>query len=75
MMNLKKRLRKLEAEIINDSEFCQCLNTLKHEIIFQKDDVQTVQKAIPSGCDKCGKPIEKQIIVVNFVKPRNQSLN
>ncbi len=72
-MQLKNRLATLEKQLIgNDSEFCACPNTPKIEFIERRGEtdtiINTITNAVADSCGTCGKPIEKQTIVIDFVK-------
>jgi hypothetical protein len=52
MSNIHNRLKKLESEVIEDSEFCACEKEFKFQIITcPEDDTQT-----PGACEVCSKP-------------------
>ncbi len=70
-MNIKNRLKKLQNQIIgNDSDLCVCPDAKRFEFIERRNETDTLINAGSSFCEKCGKPIEKQTIVINFVKPK-----
>ncbi len=69
-MQLKNRLKKMEKQLITSGEFCACPDTQKHEIVIRRGEVNTIEKPIADSCGKCGKPIEKQTIIIDFVKAK-----
>ncbi len=77
-MQLKARIKRIESRIkINHSPFCACKNYAGisaplTEIVFERNGVQTVDNPVANYCEKCGKPIEKQQIIICFVKSREQ---
>jgi hypothetical protein len=71
-VNILNRLKKIESRIERDSAFCECPGIQKHEIIFRRDGINTIENPVAEFCDNCGKPIVKQIIIVNFVEAKNE---
>ncbi len=70
-MNIKNRLKLLQSRIIKeDSEYCACPDAKRFEFLERRDETDTLINAASGFCEKCGKPIEKQTIVINFVKPK-----
>lgn len=72
-MNIKNRLKKLEVGANVGSEFCECFP--KYTEIWQQtinedstDYTEPVLmgEAQPDFCEKCGKPVNKQQIIVCF---------
>jgi ssDNA-binding Zn-finger/Zn-ribbon topoisomerase 1 len=53
---------------IGGGEFCACTDTPKTEFILRRGETDTVTNAVADTCEKCGKPIEKQTIIIDFVK-------
>ena len=69
-MNIKNRLRRLEDAGVG-SEFCACPNTRKYEVIeCHEGKPDVINVAVADACDACGKAIQKQTIIVEFVKPK-----
>ncbi len=72
-MNIKSRLKTLEKKVIKPfSPFCACESYNgkvypRYEISYEKNGKQTVEKPIPDFCERCGKPIEKQQLIIQFV--------
>lgn len=72
-MNIKNRLAKIESKVkINYSPFCACQiykgKVYPHcEIALEINGVQTVKNPISEFCEKCGKPVEIERIVICFV--------
>ncbi len=67
-MQLKNRLKKMEKQLITSSEFCACPDTPKFEFIERRGETDTVTNAVGASCGKCGKPVEKQTIIIEYVK-------
>ena len=79
-MSIKNRLKKLQIQIIgNDSEFCGCKKELKTIVIVPSPDggkmtldgkpyIKPSCEETPEFCERCRKPIEKQVIIVRGVK-------
>ncbi len=69
-MQFRNRLKKMEKEL-NVSEFCGCVDTPKFEFIERHDgEPDTVSSAVADVCEQCLKPIEKQIIIINYIKSK-----
>jgi ssDNA-binding Zn-finger/Zn-ribbon topoisomerase 1 len=68
-MQLKNRLKKMEKQL-NVSEFCGCPDTPKLEFIERRggETDTVITSSVADSCEQCRKPIEKQIIVINYVK-------
>ncbi len=90
-MNLKTRIKKLEAEIIDISAFCLCNGKEPQVEIRRKtadydayatgvyvpyqdsetaeafDRVTENEKPTLENCLKCGKPVNKRLIILNLV--------
>jgi len=69
-MQLKNRLKKMEKQLNVGGEFCECRTTQKTESIHRKDGFDTVQNIFSEFCEECSKPIEKQTIIINFVREK-----
>ncbi len=69
-MHLKNRLKKMEKQLNIGFQFCECRETSKYEIIHRQNGIDTIQNAVSEFCEQCCKPIEKQIIIVDFVRPK-----
>ncbi len=69
-MQLKNRLKKMEKLLITSGKFCACPDTPKFEFIERHGETDTITNAVGAFCEKCGKPIEKQTIIIDFVKPK-----
>ncbi len=69
-MQLKNRLKKMEKQLITSGEVCACPDTPKFELIERRGETDTVTNAVADSCEKCGKPIEKQTIIIDFVKAK-----
>jgi hypothetical protein len=67
-MQLKNRLKKIEQQLNVSDEFCACTDTPKTEIILRRGETDTITSAVAGSCEKCGKPVEKQTIILDFVK-------
>jgi hypothetical protein len=91
-MNILNRLKKLETEIVGDSEFCACNGTeQKFEIqtrtveynayatgkyqAYQNSETakerELEQEAEPptvENCPACRKPINKRVIILEYIK-------
>jgi hypothetical protein len=67
MQTTKNRLQKLET-LASDSTVCSCLDTPKFEFIERHGETDTITNAVADSCEKCGKPVEKQTIIIDFVK-------
>ena len=74
MMNLKTRIAKIEKAIAPGNGFCQCRDVRKKEIWFadlsaESDTTEPSFEGqpVPDTCEKCRRPIEKQIIVLQLV--------
>ena len=52
-MNIKNRIRKLEAEAMPGSEFCRCESVPRFISVTE----QTAAPTLPEKCEKCGKLI------------------
>lgn len=63
-MNVLNRLKNLETKT-NTSEVCECLG-VKTEIRLNVDGIETCENPLPDFCDKCRKPLEKAIIILDF---------
>jgi hypothetical protein len=77
-MQLKARIKRIESRVkINDSPFCACESYKGKvypacEIVLETNGVQTIENPVADFCERCRKPIEKQQIIVCFVKSREQ---
>jgi ssDNA-binding Zn-finger/Zn-ribbon topoisomerase 1 len=69
-MHLKNRLKKMEKQLITSGEICACLDTPKLEFIERRGETDTITNAVGASCEKCGKPIEKQTIIIDYVKTK-----
>jgi len=90
-MNIQNRLKRLAANLINDSSFCDC-NGQEQQIemrqIHTKYDAYATGEYVPyqdsdtakeidresenetltfENCERCGKPINKRVIILNGV--------
>lgn len=72
-MQLKARIKRIESKVkINHSPFCACQSykgeAYSHcKIVFEKDGVQKIENPVADFCEVCGKPVEKERIIVRFV--------
>ena len=90
-MNIQNRLKRLAANLINDSVFCECNGQEQQFEIRQipiKYDTYATGKYVPyqdsdtakeidhesenetltfENCERCGKPMNKRVIILNFV--------
>jgi hypothetical protein len=66
-MRIINRLNKLET-LANNSTVCACTDTPKTEIILRRGETDTITSVVADSCEKCGKPVEKQTIIIDFVK-------
>jgi hypothetical protein len=77
-MNLKHRIKRIESKVkINHSPFCACEDFAgmikpRVEVVYESNGVQTINNPIADFCERCQKPIEKQQIIVCFVKRREK---
>ncbi len=73
-MNLRNRLTKMENQIIgNDSELCVCPDILEWKFIDHHSDEgegNSIEIPVAHICNKCGKPVDKQIIIIQGVKAK-----
>jgi ssDNA-binding Zn-finger/Zn-ribbon topoisomerase 1 len=69
-MRLKNRLKKIEKQL-NVSAFCGCPDTPKLEFIERRDgEADTVITSVADSCEQCRQPIEKQTIIIDYVKSK-----
>jgi len=80
-MNIQNRLEKLEAQTLgNDSLHCGCIPFRESECYFQKgsDGVPMTNGAPmpdqPEICERCQKPIDKTICIIQFVEAGERPL-
>ncbi len=80
-MNILSRLEQLEARPLgNDSEHCGCVSYPANEVYFQKgaDGVPMANgKPMPDQpeiCERCHKPFDKRIFIIQFVAAGEQPL-
>ncbi len=79
-MNIEYRLTKLEARPLgNDSEHCGCVSYPANEVYFQKGDGLPMKDGLPLPpqpeiCERCNKPFDKQVIIIQFVEAGEQTL-
>jgi hypothetical protein len=72
-MQLKARIKRIENRVkINLSSFCACESYKgkvypRCEIVYESDGVQRIENPIADFCERCGKPIEKQKIILCFI--------
>jgi len=72
-MNIQNRLEKLEARTLgNDSEHCSCVSYPSTDVYFQKGDGVPMKDGLPMPdqpeiCERCRKPIDKHVIIIQFV--------
>jgi hypothetical protein len=74
-MNIKTRVQKLEQRTGVGSEVCTCFPRRNLETWRQSEIEKGVftapeifGDAVPDCCDGCGKPIEKEILMLQFIK-------
>lgn len=72
-MNIKNRITRLEKENGTDG-ICNCRGTLKSETYTQdltddSDDRerQLMGESVPDVCERCRKPIAKQVSVIQLI--------
>jgi hypothetical protein len=75
MNSINSRLKRLETEVIDNSEFCRCYcEPLKYEVIpitidewkRRFDTGEERHERLPDFCEKCQKPIDKRFIETTF---------
>jgi len=73
-MNIKNRLKKLENEVIDDSTVCACFpqkntETWKADLGADSNtsEPELLGEPVPEVCDRCGKQINKDVIILQFV--------
>lgn len=78
-MNIKGKIKRLEDKLNVNSEFCACFShkgivfprTEIYHQNFSKDSPDTTPilqgEPIPDFCEKCGKAVEKNQIIIQFV--------
>ena len=73
-MNIENRLEKLENAIRPDSESCFCrgVGPAHYDVYFQKGDGVPMKDGLPMPdqpeiCQRCHKPLDKHIVIVQFV--------
>ncbi len=73
-MNLKTRIEKVERRA-KVSDFCICHGNPRCESVYWEDGKPAIcpellagkPPPIPDTCDVCGKPINKTLIIVDFI--------
>ena len=90
-MNIQSRLKRLAANLINDSGFCDCNGQEQQiemrqthtkydayatgEYVRYQDSAEAAlsdretenEKPTAENCQRCGKPINKRLIILNFI--------
>jgi hypothetical protein len=67
-MRIINRLNKLET-LANNSTVCECPQTPKTEFITQREG-ESIEIPVAHLCNKCGKPVDGVVVVIEFVKPK-----
>lgn len=72
-MQIKARIKRIESRVRqNYSPFCAC-DAYKGkvypscEIVYETNGIQTIENPVADFCEQCGKPKEKQQIIICFV--------
>ncbi len=72
-MQIKARIKRIESRVKqNYSPFCACESYKgkiypRFEMVLERNGVQTIKNPIADVCERCGKPIEKQQLIIQFV--------
>ncbi len=69
-MSIKNRLKKLESEVQAAGEFCACDKDSKEKIVCAYADdgvLRNPKEAEAEYCAVCALPVNKKVIIVDFV--------
>ncbi len=67
-MNILSRLEKMKKQLNVGGEFCECPDTPKYEYIDRSDSDEAIEIPVAHLCYKCGKLVEKTVIILQGVK-------